>query len=87
MNYILETTFSSGERLNETILELKNNGYKVDIMLLAVSPKLSLLGTYVRYEESMQELGLGRKVSKEAHDSRFNAIPATIEAVSLKRFF
>ncbi|OJV55343.1 MAG: hypothetical protein BGO31_20655 [Bacteroidetes bacterium 43-16] len=87
LNYILETTFSSGERLNETILELKNNGYKVDIMLLAVSPKLSLLGTYIRYEESLQELGLGRKVSKVAHDSRFNAIPTTIEAISLKRFF
>ncbi|RQO30409.1 hypothetical protein DBR32_12635 [Taibaiella sp. KBW10] len=87
LNYILETTFSSGERLNETIREMKDNGFEVDIMLLAVSPKLSLLGTYIRYEENLQEQGLGRKVSKDAHDVRFEAIPTTIAAISRKRLF
>lgn len=87
LNYILETTFSSGERLNGTIQELKDNGYTVDIMLLAVNPRLSLLGTYMRYEDSIEKNGLGRKVSKEAHDSRFNAIADTIRAISDPKLF
>lgn len=87
LNYILETTFSSGERLNKTIFELKIMGYNVDIMLLAVPPKLSLLGTYMRYEESIEKNKLGRKVSKEAHDSRFNAILKTINAISNEKLF
>ncbi|MDQ8015083.1 MAG: zeta toxin family protein [Flavobacterium nitrogenifigens] len=87
LNYILETTFSSGQRLNETIFELKIMGYNVDIMLLAVPPKLSLLGTYMRFEESIEKNNLGRKVSKEAHDSRFNAILKTINAISNEKLF
>lgn len=82
LNYILETTFSSGERLNSTIAQLKQHDYQVDIMLLAVSPRLSLLGTYMRYEDNIRATGLGRAVSKEAHDSRYHAIPATIEAIT-----
>lgn len=81
LNYILETTFPSGNRLSNTIVELKENGYRVDIMLLAVHPRLSLLGTYMRYEDSMEKTGLGRKVSREAHDLRFNSITETIRAI------
>lgn len=87
LNYILETTFSSGERLNRTIQELKESDFTVDIMLLAVHPRLSLLGTYMRYEDSLEKNDLGRKVSKQAHDSRFNAITDTIRAISNPRLF
>ncbi|WBV60631.1 zeta toxin family protein [Chryseobacterium camelliae] len=87
LNYILETTFSSGARLQQTIREIKDVGYQVDIMLLAVSPRLSLLGTYIRYENSIENQGLGRKVSKEAHDVRFNAIPSTIDAITKNQLF
>lgn len=81
LNYILETTFSSGERLNATIREIKKDGYQVDIMLLAVNSRLSLLGTHMRYEDTLKKSGVGRKVSREAHDSRFTAIPNTIQHV------
>ncbi|MHA4740678.1 zeta toxin family protein [Dyadobacter sp. MSC1_007] len=82
LNFILETTFSSGRRLNQTIYFFKEAGYQVDIMLLAVSPKLSLLGTYLRYEHSLATLGTGRRVSQISHDSRFEMIPRTIASIS-----
>lgn len=42
LNYILETTFSSGPTMNKTIDELQQKGYRVEIKLLAVHPRLSL---------------------------------------------
>jgi predicted ABC-type ATPase len=81
-NFILETTFSSGRKLNQTIYSFKEAGFQVDIMLLAVNPKLSLLGTYLRYEHSVATFGTGRQVSQIAHDSRFELIPRTIASIS-----
>lgn len=81
LNYILETTFSSGQVMNETIRELKEKGYHVEIKLLAVHPKLSLLSTHIRYEEMKQKEETGRLVTKEAHDQRFAMIKPTLELV------
>lgn len=64
LNYILETTFSSGNRLNETIQVAKENGYDVDIYLLVVPAKLSRLGTHLRFEQAYKESGVGRRVSR-----------------------
>lgn len=82
LNYILETTFSSGDRLAETIKNIREKGFNVDIMLLAVDPRLSLLGTHLRYEHSVATTGVGRQVSKQAHDIRFAAIPKTIKSIN-----
>jgi predicted ABC-type ATPase len=81
-SFILETTFYSGPKLNQTIYSFKEAGYHVDIMVLAVNPKLSLLGTYLRYEHSVATFGTGRQVSQIAHDSRFELIPRTIASIS-----
>jgi predicted ABC-type ATPase len=78
LNYILETTFSSGERLNHTIKVAKESGYKVDIYLLAVYPELSRLGTSLRYEKLYAKSGLARRVLQVDHDIRFKAIPVTL---------
>lgn len=80
-DFILETTFSSRSRLNQTIQSFKEAGYQVDIMLLAVNPKLSLLGTYLRYEHSVATFGTGRQVSQISHDIRFDSIPKTITSI------
>lgn len=78
LNYILETTFSSGELMNQTIVQLKDLGYRVELKLLAVHPKLSLLGTQVRYEYMMAAEGSGRQVSISAHEERFLNLPHTL---------
>ncbi|MFP8894083.1 zeta toxin family protein [Chryseobacterium sp. EZn1] len=82
LNFILETTFSSGKRLDDTIRQIKDSDYEANIMLVAVNPRLSLLGTFIRYENSIENLGLGRRVSKQAHDIRYNAIPITTQYVA-----
>ncbi|WP_316833782.1 zeta toxin family protein [Pedobacter nutrimenti] len=80
-NYILETTFSSGDRMNDTIHSMKNIGYTVSVMLLSVHHNLSFLGTRLRYEAMRAQSGYGRLVSKHQHDLRYNAIMDTLERV------
>ncbi|MBB5441086.1 hypothetical protein HDC92_004791 [Pedobacter sp. AK017] len=81
MNFILETTFSSGNLMNKTISELQDKGYRVEIKLMAVHPKLSLLGTHFRYEHMKLTENSGRLVGKEAHDNRYNLIAPTLYLV------
>jgi predicted ABC-type ATPase len=80
-NYILETTFSSGERMNDTIRAMRGKGYKVSVMLLSVHHNLSFLGTRLRYEAMRAQSGFGRRVSKQQHDSRYDLITGTLEVV------
>lgn len=87
LNYIMETTFSSGERLNQTIVNIKKEGYKVEIMLMAVHPLISLLGTYVRYETEKNRSDYARMVSPEAHDSRFDKLMDTIKLVETAKLY
>jgi predicted ABC-type ATPase len=87
LNYILETTFSSGEAMNQTIAELRQKGYRVNIKLLAIPPKLSLLGTYLRFEKMKAEGGSGRQVPKEIHDQKFSMIQPTLNSVQLENLY
>ncbi|SDE44381.1 Zeta toxin [Mucilaginibacter pineti] len=87
LNYILETTFSSGAGMNKTIYALQQKGYQVVIKLLAVHPKLSLLGTHIRFEEMKSKENSGRLVGKEAHDSRYNMIAPTLFVVQSENIY
>ena len=87
LNYILETTFASGDRLNETIRELKDAGYTVIIKLLAVNSRQSLLGTCLRFETMKKMGGFGRRVSRKDHDDRYLAIPHTISCIQRANLF
>jgi hypothetical protein len=73
--------------MNETIKDLKANGYRVGIKLLALHPKLSLLGTHLRFERAVAEEGTGRTVGKKAHDERFEKIIPTLTAVELAALY
>jgi len=80
-NYILETTFSSGDRMNDTIAQIKAKGYRVIIMLLAIPAPLSILGTHIRFEEMKRIEGVGRLVDLKTHQDKFLAIPGTLQKV------
>ncbi|MFC6100773.1 zeta toxin family protein [Olivibacter domesticus] len=81
LNYIIETTFKGGQGLNDTIQATKDAGFQVDIKLLAVNPKLSKLGIYLRFESMMELYGRGRTVPIDVHDTMFQAIPHSIQKV------
>jgi predicted ABC-type ATPase len=87
LNFILETTFSSGPEMNHTIQKLKNIGYRVELKVLAVHPKISLLSTRKRFEEMFAKEGTGRMVTKMDHDDRFGKLIPTLESVDSKKLY
>lgn len=87
LSYILETTFSSGSLMNKTISDLLDKGYRVEIKLLAVHPKLSLLGTHFRFEHMKLEENAGRIVNKYAHDGRYHMIAPTLYLIQAENLY
>ncbi len=78
LNYIMETTFSSGSDITRTIAEMKGKDYRVEIKLLAVHPRVSFLGTQLRFENMKEQEGVGRIVDKEGHDWRYQRLAPTV---------
>ncbi len=87
LNYILETTFKDGEMLNKTIQALKEADFKVELEVLAVNRKVSVLGTQQRFEEMIKQEGSGRGVTRQAHDMRYNAIPEALRVVTQSKLY
>ncbi len=81
IHFILETTFSSGDLMNETIRQLKQKGYEVSVMVLSVNKQISFLGTRIRYEEMKAVDGYGRLVDKAAHDEKYDKVAETLALV------
>lgn len=80
LNFVMEVTFANGDDINKLMQQLKESDYRVDLKLLAVHPKLSLLGTQVRYEKQKFEEASGRMIDKEAHDERYSKlVPSLIK--------
>jgi hypothetical protein len=86
-NYILETTFSSGHAMNQTIADLKAKGYLVYLMLIAIPEPISLMGTYFRFEDAKKKKGYGRLVGKSEHDKRYNSLPETLKIVQEAKLY
>ncbi|HTE00860.1 MAG TPA: zeta toxin family protein [Mucilaginibacter sp.] len=84
LSYVMETTFSSRIRMSETITDIKDKGYKVIILLLAVNERFSLLGTHLRYQDMKAASGYGRMVSKKIHDEKLKLIPETLHLVAIE---
>ena len=87
LNFILETTFSSGETMNETIRALKGKGYTVYLMVLSVNKRLSYLGTRLRFEGMKAQYGYGRSVAKDIHDSKYEQVVTTLQTVQNAKLY
>ena len=87
LNYILETTFSSGQAMNVTLHDIQKIGYEVTIMILAVHSDISFLNTLSRYEDMLAKASFGRMVGKIPHDERYNAIENTLNLVQDKKLY
>lgn len=81
LNFIMEVTFADGTFINKMIGELREKDYRVELKLLAVHPRLSLLGTQFRFEQQKLQEAAGRIVTKEAHDDRYTRLIPAIKAV------
>jgi hypothetical protein len=78
LNFIMEVTFANGADIHKIIKGLRENDYRVELKLLAVHPKLSLLGTQVRYEKQKLEEASGRIINKIDHDERYSKLVPSI---------
>lgn len=72
------TLGGSPEPIKETAGMLRENGYFVDINVLAVPERLSRFGIYKRYEDQVARRGSGRWVGMENHDRVYKEIPITL---------
>lgn len=87
LNVILKTTFLDGILINSVIEKMKNFNYKVDVYVLSVPDYISRISIFERYEKQLTEEGSGRKISVEAHEAIFKAIPDAILKVEEAKLY
>lgn len=87
LNYIQEISLRDGHLINNMLKDVKDCGYRGEVQLLAVDPKLSILGIYQRFEESKQKLGTGRMVPIEFHDYCCQCIPHAIQRIQHEKIY
>ena len=83
-NIIFEGTMRNPQPLMSTIEHIKKQGYKIDIMIMAVQEKVSRLGVIARYEKQKERNGYGRLTSMESHDEAAKNLPDTAAEIEQK---
>ena len=65
----------------ETISKLKQSGYMVEILAMAVKKEISELGIVERYEKQKEQFGAGRWTPLSSHDVAYENMPNTLEQI------
>lgn len=76
-----EATLRSPEKVIESLREFCDQGYDINVAIMAVPREASLLSTVERYLDQREENGTGRPVTVEQHDEPYNKAMASIEAI------
>ncbi|MBR3673257.1 MAG: zeta toxin family protein [Clostridia bacterium] len=79
-NFIFEGTLKNN-RILERIKELKQNGFKVVVRALAVPRLESLISVHERYQNQIDNIGLGRLISVDHHNTAYKGIPKVIDEI------
>jgi len=82
-NIIFEGTMRQPKPIMETIVNLKQSGYTVEIWAMAVKKELSELGIMERYEDQKKLYGAGRWTPPSAHEAAYINMPNTLEQIEL----
>ncbi|TAE31645.1 MAG: GNAT family N-acetyltransferase [Cytophagales bacterium] len=78
-NLILDGTLEgTPDPILQTMQQLRERGYTIQLSILAVPAVSSRLGIYKRYENQIEREGQGRWVGMETHDRLYAQIPQTI---------
>jgi RimJ/RimL family protein N-acetyltransferase len=78
-NLILDGTLGGDPApIRQTMQQLRERGYSVQLSILAVPALLSRLGIYKRYEDQLKMYGIGRWVGMATHDNQYLQIPQTV---------
>ena len=86
-NIILEGTLRTSELPIKEAKGFKENGYSVELYIVAVKPEKSYLGTLQRYEEMISKGRVPRMTPKEHHDLVVNNIENNLEIIYNSKAF
>ena len=86
-NIILEGTLRTSELPIKEAKGFKENGYSVELYVVAVKPEKSYLGTLQRYEEMIAKGRVPRMTPKEHHDLVVNSIGNNLETIYNSKTF
>jgi anititoxin/toxin system zeta toxin len=86
-NVILEGTLRKAELPIREAKDFKENGYSVELYMVAVKPEKSYLATLQRYEEMIVRCRVPRMTPKEHHDLVVNDIGDNLEIIYNSKAF
>ena len=86
-NVILEGTLRKAELPIREAKDFKENGYSVELWVVAVKPEKSYLATLQRYEEMIVRCRIPRMTPKEHHDLVVNDIGDNLEIIYNSKAF
>ena len=86
-NVILEGTLRKAELPIREAKDFKENGYSVELYMVAVKPEKSYLATLQRYEEMIVRCRIPRMTPKEHHDLVVNNIGNNLEIIYNSKAF
>ena len=86
-NVILEGTLRKAELPIREAKDFKENGYSVELWVVAVKPEKSYLATLQRYEEMIVRCRIPRMTPKEHHDLVVNDIGDNLEIIHNSKAF
>ena len=86
-NVILEGTLRKAELPIREAKDFKENGYSVELYVVAVKPEKSYLATLQRYEEMIVRCRIPRMTPKEHHDLVVNDIGDNLEIIYNSKVF
>lgn len=81
VDIIMETSFTDPNSINSLINQAKNNGYMVEVHVLAINEKFSFLNTRLKEEILLKTEPNIETTSKDMFHNLVGAIPKTLEKV------
>ncbi|MDR1875530.1 MAG: zeta toxin family protein, partial [Synergistaceae bacterium] len=83
-NIVLEDEMSNGDLLINVIDRLRDEGYRVDVLVMAVGSEVSRLGILERCEGQREDGGYGLWTNLELHNRVYAGIPEAVKRVEVR---
>jgi len=85
-NIIFEGTMRTNQ-ICRTIENLQQQGYGINIMVMAVPEIKSRISIYSRYQEQLDRYPIARFTSKQAHDAAYTGMLNTLQEIEDKHLY
>lgn len=82
---VIETAMTGPDGFADPARRFRDNGYTIEVAILAVPAAQSRLGILHRYDEQLQAHGHGRLVTPENHDNCYRGMLQTADAIDRDR--